>query len=84
MIIRLILSHEGLTSSHFQLVCTRWVERLGWLADWLVLLRPDVNIYSEPRKHRLSVRLRCVWGARLINRAETNCRIPNMGMRRRV
>jgi len=57
MIIRLILSREGLTLSHFQLVCMRWVERLGWLADWLVLLWPDVNIYPEPWKHLRSVRL---------------------------
>ena len=56
------------------------VEQLGILGSGprsCLVIMP--RIYPEPRKHCLSVRLRCVWGARLVNRAETNCHMPNVG-----
>jgi len=37
------------------------------------------KIYPEPRKHHLSVRLRCVWGARLISHVEAEYCIPPLG-----
>jgi len=63
MIIRLLLSREGLTSSRFHLVCTSWVERLGWLSYWLVVYLPCVDVYPDPWKHPYSVRLSLYLGA---------------------